>query len=777
MNDTQLSAKIETPLSVKVARGLLLLTVLVPLVLSTKFFFPYIVPRTVFFRTLVELAMGIFIYLLVSRDWRIRTHIDLFFWGLLAFVAASAVSAAFSPARNRALFGDFERMGGVWSLLHYLMFYSLVRVFFGPKEWKLYANLSLGVSAAVSGLALYEGAHITGAQSTVGNSGLLALYLFFAVCVSVYLALQSSKPIWRAAYAASALLSFSAVVLSHNRSSLLGLGTAGIVAAIVYFFLGKTHRKLIATMGAIAVVGMALSLTLVTRAPNSWISRHLPTTFSRIAESGMQTADANRTVLWTAALDGFKDRPLVGYGPENFHLAWSANFQPKVYTVSTEQRVDRAHNIMLEVLSTTGLIGFLAFLAMWVGLFYSISLALRKKEISLGEAALFAGVSLGYLLSLSFWFIDINSFVPFIALCAFLAFRLAGGSVMEIDAKWPIDTRRKFVLGVGVLAVVMSLWLHTYETLRVANLLYRTQIASTDMPATLHAFFDVFDSPAPQSTHTPFLFGRYMGWLVPQLKNSELTPANHRLLDSAFALGLTEMERERNRDPRNELIYLQQSRMALLASQSYGLPVYYDYAVKALREAVRLSPHRVQPKLVLGYTLMIGKRFGEAKTQLEAARAIYPTSGQIYYYIGELHRLQDDPLTAAAALDTSLVLGYQGPPEVYFAVLGALQKHKDYEAAARFGEAYLKAVQPGYDPAGSAVKISPRSAGVVTVMARLPWLWAKAGQKSRALAAVRNFRAAYFPGGAAADRFEKELASGSDSAWEHDTSLLDLPKS
>lgn len=760
----------ETPLSVKIARALLLSTVLVPLIISTSYFFPYIVPRTVFFRTVVEITMGIFIYLLVSREWRIRTHVDLFFWGLTAFVAASGISALFSPARNRAMFGDFERMGGVWSLLHYLMFYALVRVFFAEKEWKLYVNLSLAVSTGVSLLSIYEGSHGTGAQATIGNPGLLALYLFFAVCVATYLAFRSQKILVRALYAAAALFALSGVILSHNRSSLLGLGAAAVAAGIVYFFLGKRHRKAIAFLGTGLVISIGLALTLVTRAPESWVSKHLPATFSRTAES-----NENRAVLWAAAVDGFRDRPIVGYGPENFHLAWSANFQPKVYTVSTEQRVDRAHNIMLEVLSTTGLLGFIAFLAMWVGLFYSISNGLRKKEISLGEAALFAGISVGYLVSLSFWFIDINSFVPFVGLCGFLAFRISGGQVMALDVKAPIDARRKLVLGAGIVALAMSLWLHSFETLRVSRLLYRTQIENSNMPVTLHAFFDVFDSPAPQSTHTPFLFGRYMGWLLPRLKPADMTQANRQLLDSAFALGLNEMERERNRDPRNELIYLQQSRLALLAGQYYGLPVYYNYAVKALHEAVKLSPRRVQPKLVLGYTLMMGKQFDSARAQLYAAREIYPKSGQIYYYIGELHRLENDLSAAGAALDTSLAYGYKGPPEVYFAVMGGLQALKKYSEAATLGEAYLRAAQPGYDPMGGGRKNPPASAGVVTVLGRLPWLWAKTGDRARAIAAAENFKAAFPKGADNADRFIQELSAGKESSWQRDVSLLETP--
>jgi tetratricopeptide (TPR) repeat protein len=254
-----------------------------------------------------------------------------------------------------------------------------------------------------------------------------------------------------------------------------------------------------------------------------------------------------------------------------------------------------------------------------------------------------------------------------------------------------------------------------------------------------------------------------------------MTPAMRTLLDTAFAKGITEVERERQRDPRNELLYLQQSRLALLASQFYGLPIYYDYAVKALREAVRLSPLRVQPKLVLGYTLMMGKRFGEAAIQLEEARKLYPQSGQIYYYIGELHRLQGDLPGAAAKLDSSLALGYHGPADVYFAVIGGLQALGKYSDAATLGEKYLHTVNRNYDPAGSDKSLKITTEGFVPLLARLPWLWAKAGNNARALAAVRNFKATYPPGRANADRFAAALNSGNAAGWERDVSLLDLP--
>ena len=763
----------ENAISVRLARALLLSTVLVPLIIVTSLFFPYIVPRTIFFRVVVELTLAVFIYLLVTRDWRIKTHLDFFFWGLIAFTVASAFSALFSPARNRAMFGDFERMGGVWSLLHYLIFYALLRVFFRAKEWKIYLNLSLCVAALISALALWQVGHNDGAISTIGNSGLLGIYLFPGVCLSIYLAIQSQRMVLRGLYAASAILGLAGIAVSHNRSSLLGLITAAIVALIVYFVLGDKHRKAIAVFGVGIVLCFSVGMTLLARAPGSWFSRNVPTGVSRIANSNFRTTDANRMVLWTAALAGFRDRPIVGYGPENYHLAWSAHFQPRVYTVTTEERVDRAHNIVLEVLSTTGIVGFLAFLGMWAAVFTSISAGLQKKILALSDGAFFAALSAGYLATLLFWFIDINSFVLWVGLCAFLASKLSGGEVMEFHARQSFNARSILTFGFGMLAIAAALWLHAYETTRVSRLLYRTQMAESDMPVTMHAFFDVFDSPAPQTTHTPFLFGRYMGWLVPRLRERQTDQATRALVDTAFARGIVEMERERQRDPRNELLYLQQSRLSLLASAYYGLPSYYAHAIKTLREAVKLSPERVQPRIVLAYTLMMGKHFEEAAVQLDSARAIYPKSGQVLYYTGELRRLRGDIPGAAAALDSSLQYGFRGPVDLYFAVMDSLQARGDFRAAAGLIEAYLVVAQPGYKPMGSKAKINPVSGEIVPLLARLPWLWAKAGNQEQALAAVNNFLAAYPQGLTQAALFSRSLVK-KDAAWERQRSLLKM---
>ncbi|MBA2686958.1 MAG: O-antigen ligase family protein [Gemmatimonadaceae bacterium] len=759
------------PAAVTIARVLLYSTAAVPLIILLNSFFPYIVPRTLYFRVVVEVSLGLLAYLLIARDWRAQVRLDPFLYAFAAFVAANCLSAVFSPARNRAMFGDFERMGGVWALLHYMLFYALVRVFFGARQWRFFFHLLLAASSLVALIGLFEGAGTKGAASTIGNPGLLGLYLFFGLCISVYLAFQSSRIRWALIYAAAAFINFSALVLSQNRSSLLGSFVAVAVGTTIYLFRGKKHRLWLVGIVTALTIAFAAAMTVVTKQPDSRAAKLLPTTLARIRDSGIKKSDAGRIVFWVAAYEGFKERPLLGYGPENFHLAWSANFQTQVYVVTRDERVDRAHNIVLEVLSTTGIIGFIAFVAMWVAVFVSITAGLRSKVLTLAQGIFFAAVSFGYLVALGFWFIDINSFIPWLAICAFLAHERTRGPAITFGAVQAIDPVRKVIFAGSVLALASSLWLHVYETFRVSRLLYRTQVAASDMPATLHAYFEVFDSPAPQSTHTPMLYGRYMGSIVPRMRPGQLDASTRSLIDTAFARGIVEMNRERKKDPRNELVYLQEARLALLASAYYRLPAYYEYAVKTLREATELSPRRVQPKLVLAYTLMMAKRYDEARATLMQAKAIYP-GGQVYYYIGELHRAQNQIPLAVEALDSSLVRGFSGAPSLYYSVIDSLQRRGAYAESARLAEAYLTVLQPDFRSLAPRREPPGNASTVVPLLARLPWLWAKAGDETRAIAAAQSLKAVYPAAASNADDFVRKLSSGNRLEWQQDTTLL-----
>src|SRR6476646_587832 len=104
---------------------LLMAALLVPVIIPSGFFFPYVVPRNIFFRAICEMGILILAWALCFGEDELDLRYEPIFWALVAFVAAALLSALFSPASNHSLFGDFERMGGVWSWMHLALFFLL----------------------------------------------------------------------------------------------------------------------------------------------------------------------------------------------------------------------------------------------------------------------------------------------------------------------------------------------------------------------------------------------------------------------------------------------------------------------------------------------------------------------------------------------------------------------------------------------------------------------------------------------------------------------------
>src|SRR5436305_2780919 len=134
---------------------LLLASLFVPLIVGSGFFFPYVVPRNIFFRVVVELGIGALVLAVCFSDKTIDLRDEPIFWTLLLFVAASFLSALFSPARDHSLFGDFERMGGVWAWLHLVLFFLILRTL-RDSDWHWVLNGALAVSVFVSARAIAE---------------------------------------------------------------------------------------------------------------------------------------------------------------------------------------------------------------------------------------------------------------------------------------------------------------------------------------------------------------------------------------------------------------------------------------------------------------------------------------------------------------------------------------------------------------------------------------------------------------------------------------------
>ncbi|PJA45968.1 hypothetical protein CO174_01220, partial [Candidatus Uhrbacteria bacterium CG_4_9_14_3_um_filter_50_9] len=104
---------------------------------------------------------------------------------------------------------------------------------------------------------------------------------------------------------------------------------------------------------------------------------------SFIQEMFVGHSTGSRFVLWEMAWKGIQERPLLGWGLENFQYVSLEYFNPCLGTEACGNGmwIDRAHNKFLDLLIDSGLIGLFAFLAIHVGVVLTIIKGYRKKWI------------------------------------------------------------------------------------------------------------------------------------------------------------------------------------------------------------------------------------------------------------------------------------------------------------------------------------------------------------------------------------------------------------
>jgi len=121
-----------------------------------------------------------------------------------------------------------------------------------------------------------------------------------------------------------------------------------------------------------------------------------------------------RNYLWPMTLQGVADRPILGWGQENFNYIFNSKYDPRMY--NQEQWFDRAHSVFLEWLVASGIVGFLAYIALYV---FCIRV-IWKSGHTIAEKSVLTGLVVGYAIHNIFVFDNLASYVLFFAVLAFV---------------------------------------------------------------------------------------------------------------------------------------------------------------------------------------------------------------------------------------------------------------------------------------------------------------------------------------------------------------------
>ncbi|MFH1657302.1 MAG: O-antigen ligase family protein [bacterium] len=389
------------------------LALFTPLIISGKFFFPYVGPKSLYFMAWAQIIF--FAYLLLAVTYpKYRPKFNIVSATLLLFTIILILSSIFGADPSYSFWSKYERVTGLLMWFHLMGFFIATSAVFKKEDWfKVFAvSVFSGVLASLMSLAPKIGIDISGASAkggaTLGNTSFLATYLLFNIFFALYLFFKTNH--YFKAYAAVSFVLISvALMLSTGRAAIASFVGGMILLFILWLiFCRKGKWKFTGISLLIVSVLGVIGTVYVFLQPGSFLYQKM-------------TA---RYVVWAVGWQGFLEKPLLGWGPENFDLVFTKYFNSCMFLqeCGTEIWFDRTHNVVFDTLVTTGIIGLLSYLAIFLAVFYALWKNYLKKKIDFWSAGIFAVLLIAYFVQNLTVFDMVSSYMLWFLVLGFIAF-------------------------------------------------------------------------------------------------------------------------------------------------------------------------------------------------------------------------------------------------------------------------------------------------------------------------------------------------------------------
>jgi O-antigen ligase len=298
-----------------------------------------------------------------------------FFW-----IAVLCFSFAFSIAR----------LASLEELMRNILYISLPLIIFSwatsDNRIKLLSYTVLLTGTLVSSIAIFgflsdyiKTLIFTPASSPLSRTNDLGAYmlLIFPLAISSFL-YEDKSPIEKVLYALASILSFITIILTFSR----GIWLSIIIAIILVLILGrKILKKNLIYIGIVAV----LSAIPIIIKWESIVNRLL--SLQNIFLNAENSIEWRKSLL-RGSLKIFEDHPVFGTGLNTFGYIYSL-YQERAGYFSINP-----HNYYLQLLTETGVIGFITFVVLALSILYMSFKAFANSE------NIFKGIALGLLVGI-----------------------------------------------------------------------------------------------------------------------------------------------------------------------------------------------------------------------------------------------------------------------------------------------------------------------------------------------------------------------------------------
>ena len=541
--------------------------------------------------------------------------------------------------------------------LHFIAwFLVLISYLKNDKEkWNNYLNFSFFVSIAVALTAFYQNPNWSLAiGSTIfNNPTFVTPYFIFHFFWGLYQSISQSKNRWLWA-SASAFL-FVAIILTQIRSSILGFLVGIFIFGIILIFSSALgHRVKIAT----AVSYLVLIIGIIV----FWNIRDFPAVknisfLNKISQTSLTGATVQTRLLnWQEAIAGFKDRPLLGVGPENYNFVFNAHYNPEFARFAddfAETWSDKPHNAFLEILAETGIIGGLAYLLILAAAASALRALWRKGEKILVGALL--GGFLGYLGSIFFAFDSFGSWFGLYLMLGFLASHRHDANIQmntNDTNKIRIISMNSYI-SIAIVAIIVFILLWGNYSIWRANLYDAEAIRIFQQKP--REGLTLFQKSL--SYNTPYK-AEYRFDLAGSVMTAVQRNASIPDLENTLNFALEEIDQAIAAHPENAAYYSDAAKLYNILGDKGADPAVLDQAESFAKKSLELSPDRQETLFYLAQTALIRKDVESAIRWTRRAIDAYPEWRKGYWFLGRIYFIAGQYEKSAAEIKKAIDMGY-----------------------------------------------------------------------------------------------------------------------
>lgn len=684
-----------------VLKYLLYATALVPLVIFSQYISPFHFGKGVIFKPLVEIMLALYL-LLIWKDRSYLPRINALFWAVIGFALAFTIATLTSVNPYISMWGTLERMGGLFAFWHYVAFFMiLISILRTKEDWFSFLRVSVGVAflSALYGfgqrtdISFFIGSggreRIFG---TIGNPALFAGYELLNVFLAVILALISNRPKERAWLFIAAGTMSIALSMTAVRGSILGLAVGAIVFAFLYF--EQTHSRLARKVFIGLVVLGLLFVGFAFAFRNSSLVKNSPY-LSRVTDfSPSAYTVQTRTWAWRAGLKGWSDSAkhmVLGWGPENFNVPFSKNFNPEFFKgPGSETLFDRAHNMFIEILVTMGLIGEIAYLALFAVLFRILWRLKKNPEYGVAAMGLIGGL-IAYMIHNALIFDTTANFIVFFTILGFISF-MHHAVKNEKSLTSQIKNVPNGLRWAGAVLLFAIIGFSVYKTdilpARANYATTRGMIAgfNNDFAGAIQSFNQAtqFNGPGRYEFRN-----QYAQFLLDYSSTSQLTPQAVEVFKQVIAL--EEKNAAENQEDYLPELYL--SRLNIILGQSDPKSPYNDVALQHSERALSYSPTFVRTYYEVGQAYLNKKDYPNAEAAFKKAYDLNPNTSISAWYLGSVYMQAGDQDTGLKYVGIALQKGYTLSENDYLSLASLYIKKNDFQSLAKIYEGLI-AVAP-----------------------------------------------------------------------------------